>query len=192
MVLSFHESEFLSQLGERVRSLRSLRDMSRRELARQSGISEALHRRDRGGQGQRLDRAVAAAGAGDPLGTIRKRRRGVDGTAGARCQGQPRAVPDAVGGRGQPVEEGSRRGGQLAARARPPRAKTVISYSIILSARFRAASGTDTPSCLAVFKFKTNSNFTGCSTGVSVGLAPLMIRTTYSAPLRRIELNSAP
>jgi DNA-binding XRE family transcriptional regulator len=39
-VLSFYESEFLSQLGERVRTLRSLRDMSRRELARQSGISE--------------------------------------------------------------------------------------------------------------------------------------------------------
>ncbi len=40
MVLSFYESEFLSQLGERVRALRSLREMSRRELARQSGISE--------------------------------------------------------------------------------------------------------------------------------------------------------
>lgn len=39
-VLSLHESEFLSQLGERVRALRALRDMSRRELARQSGISE--------------------------------------------------------------------------------------------------------------------------------------------------------
>jgi DNA-binding XRE family transcriptional regulator len=39
-VLSLCESEFLSQLGERVRTLRSLRDMSRRELARQSGISE--------------------------------------------------------------------------------------------------------------------------------------------------------
>jgi DNA-binding XRE family transcriptional regulator len=39
-VLSFYESEFLTRLGERVRTLRSLRDMSRRELARQSGISE--------------------------------------------------------------------------------------------------------------------------------------------------------
>ena len=39
-VLSFYESEFLSQLGERVRTLRSQREMSRRELARQSGISE--------------------------------------------------------------------------------------------------------------------------------------------------------
>ena len=34
------ESDFLEQLGERVRAMRSLRDMSRRELARRSGISE--------------------------------------------------------------------------------------------------------------------------------------------------------
>lgn len=39
-VLSFHESAFLSHLGERLRALRALRDMSRRELARQSGVSE--------------------------------------------------------------------------------------------------------------------------------------------------------
>ena len=34
------ESDFLEQLGGRVRAMRSLRDMSRRELARRSGISE--------------------------------------------------------------------------------------------------------------------------------------------------------
>ncbi|MBI5320603.1 helix-turn-helix domain-containing protein [Bradyrhizobium sp.] len=39
-VLSLYESEFLSQLGERVRTARAQREMSRRELARQSGISE--------------------------------------------------------------------------------------------------------------------------------------------------------
>ena len=39
-MLSFHESEFLLQLGERVRTTRALREMSRRELARQSGVSE--------------------------------------------------------------------------------------------------------------------------------------------------------
>jgi len=39
-LLSFHESEFLALLGERLRAMRSLRDMSRRELARQSGVSE--------------------------------------------------------------------------------------------------------------------------------------------------------
>jgi ribosome-binding protein aMBF1 (putative translation factor) len=34
------ESDFLEQLGERIRAMRSLRDMSRRELARRSKISE--------------------------------------------------------------------------------------------------------------------------------------------------------
>jgi ribosome-binding protein aMBF1 (putative translation factor) len=35
-----HESEFLSQLGARVREARALCGMSRRELARRSGMSE--------------------------------------------------------------------------------------------------------------------------------------------------------
>jgi DNA-binding XRE family transcriptional regulator len=38
--LPYSESEFLSQLGERVRAMRQLRDMSRRDLARKSGISQ--------------------------------------------------------------------------------------------------------------------------------------------------------
>ena len=36
----FSESDFLMRLGARVRAMRSLREMSRRELARRSGISE--------------------------------------------------------------------------------------------------------------------------------------------------------
>ena len=35
-----HESEFLAQLGDRVREARALHGMSRRELARRSGMSE--------------------------------------------------------------------------------------------------------------------------------------------------------
>ena len=35
-----HESEFLTQLGGRVREMRALHGMSRRELARRSGLSE--------------------------------------------------------------------------------------------------------------------------------------------------------
>jgi DNA-binding XRE family transcriptional regulator len=35
-----HESEFLRQLGDRVREMRALRGMSRRELANLSGLSE--------------------------------------------------------------------------------------------------------------------------------------------------------
>ena len=34
------ESEFLALLGDRVREMRALRDMSRRELARKSRVSE--------------------------------------------------------------------------------------------------------------------------------------------------------
>jgi DNA-binding XRE family transcriptional regulator len=34
------ESEFLAQLGSRVREMRTLRGMSRRELARRAGLSE--------------------------------------------------------------------------------------------------------------------------------------------------------
>ena len=36
----YSESEFLALLGDRVRGMRALRDMSRRELARRSRISE--------------------------------------------------------------------------------------------------------------------------------------------------------
>ena len=50
-VLSLYESEFLAQLGERVRTLRALRDMSRRELARQSGISERYIAQSEAGRG---------------------------------------------------------------------------------------------------------------------------------------------
>ena len=38
--LPYSESEFLSLLGDRVRAMRLLRDMSRRELARRSPVSE--------------------------------------------------------------------------------------------------------------------------------------------------------
>jgi DNA-binding XRE family transcriptional regulator len=39
-LLSLSESVFLAKLGDRLREMRALRDMSRRELARQSGVSE--------------------------------------------------------------------------------------------------------------------------------------------------------
>ncbi len=38
--LPYSEREFLALLGERVRSMRLLRDMTRRELARRSRVSE--------------------------------------------------------------------------------------------------------------------------------------------------------
>jgi ribosome-binding protein aMBF1 (putative translation factor) len=45
------ESEFLSQLGGRVREMRALRGMSRRELARRSGLSERFVAQIEAGKG---------------------------------------------------------------------------------------------------------------------------------------------
>ena len=46
-----HESEFLRQLGDRVREMRALRGMSRRELARLSGLSERFVAQIEAGRG---------------------------------------------------------------------------------------------------------------------------------------------
>ena len=45
------ESEFLSQLGGRVREMRALHGMSRRELARRSGLSERFVAQIEAGKG---------------------------------------------------------------------------------------------------------------------------------------------
>jgi hypothetical protein len=45
-------------------------------------------------------------------------------------------------------------------------------HSMTSSARSRIAGGTVMPRVSAVFKFSTNSNLVGRSTGVSAGLAP--------------------
>ena len=52
------------------------------------------------------------------------------------------------------------------------------SHSITLSARARTLSGMITPSALAVLRLISSSNFVGCSTGMSAGLAPLSILST--------------
>ena len=43
------------------------------------------------------------------------------------------------------------------------------------------------PIFLAVFKLMTSSNFVGCSTGSSSGLAPLRILSTYGATFDFLE-----
>jgi hypothetical protein len=48
-------------------------------------------------------------------------------------------------------------------------------YSMSSSARARTGGGIVSPSALAVFKLTTSSNFVGCWTGRSAGLAPLRI-----------------
>ena len=44
------------------------------------------------------------------------------------------------------------------------------------------------PSALAVFRLMTNSNFVGCSTGRSAGLAPFKILSTKTAARRQISM----
>jgi DNA-binding XRE family transcriptional regulator len=46
-----HESEFLRQLGDRVREMRALHGISRRELARRAGLSERYVALIEGGRG---------------------------------------------------------------------------------------------------------------------------------------------
>jgi hypothetical protein len=54
-------------------------------------------------------------------------------------------------------------------------------YSITSSAPTRIAGLTVMSSAFAVFKLTTNSNFVGCSTGSSAGLAPFKILSTKAA-----------
>jgi hypothetical protein len=52
------------------------------------------------------------------------------------------------------------------------------SHLITLSARASTLGGIVRPICLAAFKLIANSNFVGCSTGKSAGLAPFRILST--------------
>src|SRR5215475_15390685 len=54
----------------------------------------------------------------------------------------------------------------------------VVPYLITLSARASTLGGMVKPICLAAFRLMMNSNFLGCSTGRSAGLAPLRILST--------------
>src|SRR6266700_1027107 len=62
--------------------------------------------------------------------------------------------------------------------ATPPRRGHAYAYLITSSAWNRSAGGIVRPSALAVLRLMTSSNFMGCSTGRSPGLAPLRILST--------------
>src|SRR5262249_40090721 len=59
-----------------------------------------------------------------------------------------------------------------------------FSYSITSSAMLSNAEGTMRPSCFAVIRLMTNWNLVGRTTGISAGLAPLMMRPAVLPPLR--------
>src|SRR6267142_5255889 len=57
-------------------------------------------------------------------------------------------------------------------------------HSITSSARASSVGGTVSPRALAVLRLMTSSNFVGCTTGRSAGLAPFRIRSTRYAARR--------
>ena len=73
----------------------------------------------------------------------------------------------------------------LAAESRQP-------YSMIVLARSKNDSAILRSSALAVLRLITSSNFVGCSTGSSAGLAPCNILATTTAQRRNKSSSSAP
>jgi hypothetical protein len=65
-------------------------------------------------------------------------------------------------------------------------------HLITLSARYSTDCGIVRPSCFAVFRLITNSNFVGCSTGRSAGLRPFKILSTNAAARRCPPMGSGP
>ena len=65
-------------------------------------------------------------------------------------------------------------------------------HRITLSALASTLGGMVKPICLAALRLMTNSNFVGCSTGRSAGLAPLSILSTYVAARLSRSLMLAP
>src|SRR5678815_4916692 len=59
-----------------------------------------------------------------------------------------------------------------------------FAYLITLSALTNAFGGIVRPICLAALRLTMNSNFFGCSTGMSAGFAPFKILSTKSAARR--------
>ena len=57
-------------------------------------------------------------------------------------------------------------------------------YLITLSALASTFGGIANPICFAVLRLMISSNFLGCSTGRSTGLAPFRILSTYVAARR--------
>src|SRR5262245_59620097 len=60
-------------------------------------------------------------------------------------------------------------------------ANAMPTYSIISSARLSTGGGSVRPKALAVVRLTIKSNLVGCATGISPGLIPRKILSTYSA-----------
>src|SRR4029450_5487042 len=111
----------------------------------------------------------------------------------------PAAPPDA----GPGVEPGAQGvKGSVVGRAREPSEAECCSqelaalvehgYSMTWSAWRMTVCGIVRPSAFAVLRLMTSSNFVGCSTGRSAGLAPFRILSTYRAARPHPFEKSAP
>src|SRR5262245_1760395 len=94
--------------------------------------------------------------------------------------------------RGDAEEPNHRHGRLLRVRRERPRCRAaeqggavaafeLSAHSITSSARASSVGGISRPSALALLRLITSSNFVGCSTGSSAGLAPLRILSTNVA-----------
>jgi hypothetical protein len=77
-------------------------------------------------------------------------------------------------------------------RAAEKRDERAALHSITSSARASSDGGTSRPSMRAVWALMTSSNLAYCSTGRSVGLAPLRMRPTYTAICRYVSTMLVP
>jgi len=118
---AYSESEFLALLGDRVRGMRLLREMSRRELARKSRVSDAISPRSRPAKATYRSCCCCGSRMRSAAASTAPRQEDLDGKARSCRQGHPRAVADAVGGGGQSAQGGAGERRALAARTRPPR-----------------------------------------------------------------------
>ena len=98
----------------------------------------------------------------------------------------------AVGDRGGRRGEGATDGGEWRRTGQPYDERTPSHHSITSSARTRIDGGIARPSACAVRTFNASSNFVGCSTGRSPGLAPLRSLTTIAAVCRNIAARFGP
>src|SRR5262249_49240217 len=70
--------------------------------------------------------------------------------------------------------------------------KDLFAHLITLSALDSTFGGIVRPISFAVLRLITSSNFVGCSTGRSAGLAPLRILSTKTAARRKMSSSLAP
>src|SRR5712692_9220787 len=93
---------------------------------------------------------------------------------------------------GAPLLGGDKTGARLQVCSRDFGQPNSSSHWINSSAPTSIDCGIVRPRALAVLRLMTDSNFVGCSTGRSAGLAPLRILSTYSAARRYISSGYGP